>query len=259
MSQDKRDQKAGSGSRTSARERARAEAAAAGRRGRLMQVLVIGGVAVVVIGIIAAAVIISVVTQGRQTPTADTVVPVGGAQVPFRVEGSTVRLGPADAKVQIELYESYGCTHCKDYDAATASTFEELIAGGDVAVSYHLVHIPTESRYAPLAGNASAAVAAHQPEAWLAFHSALFVNQSAATEGWQAPQLRDFASQQGIAAPEALASIDEGRYTSWIKDNTEQAVKAGYRKTPTLLLNGQPTELLPAEALADRVRQLAGS
>ncbi len=249
-----------SGSRGNARDRARADAAAARRRGRLVQALVIGGVALVVIGIIGAAVIISVVTQGRQTPSADTVVPIGNAaQVPFKVEGSTIRLGPADAKVKIDLYASYGCSHCKEYDAATASALQELIASGDVSVTYHMIKVPLESRYAPLAGNASAAVAAHQPQDWLAFHTALFTNQSATAEGWDAPQLREFAAQQGITAAEALAAVDEGRYTSWINKNTEEAAKAGFSETPTLLLNGQVSELLSAEALIDRVRQLAGS
>lgn len=260
MSKTDEGKKGGTGSRGSARERARADAASAQRRGRLMQALVIGGVALVVVGIIGAAVIISVLTQGRQTPSADTVVPVGdGVQVPFKVEGSTIRIGRPDAKVKIDLYASYGCSHCKEYDAATSSTFEQVIADGDAVVTYHMIKVPLESQYAPLAGNGSAAVAAHQPQDWLAFHTALFANQSATAEAWQAPQLRDFAGQQRITAPEALAAIDEGRYTSWIAKNTEEAAKAGFTKTPTLLLNGQPSELLPADALAERVRQLAGS
>ena len=249
----------GSGSRANARERARSQAEAARRRSRLTQILVIGVVALVVVGIIGAAVIISVVTQGRQTPSADTTVPVGaGVRVPFAVDGSAIRIGPKDAKVQIELYASYGCQHCKEYDAATAPAFEQLIAEGDVAVSYRMIKIPTESAYATLGGNAGAAVAAHQPEQWLAFHTALFAQQSAETEAWQAPEMRAFATSRGIGTPEALAAIDEGRYSGWITENTKEAVQAGFRQTPTLVINGQTTEALPAAQLIDRVHQLAG-
>ncbi len=251
----------GSGSRKSARETAKAQVAAVQRRARLTQILVIGAVAVVVIGIIGSAVIISVVTQnaGRPVIAADATVAVaGGKQVPIAVDGSAIRLGPADAAVTVDLYVDYACPHCKDYDAATTETYEQLLGEGNVAVKFHPLQFQNVP-YAPAAGNASAAVAAHQPQDWPAFHSALFVNQTEQTSTWENGDFRGFAEQQGITKPEALKEIEDGKYASWMRSNTSDAAKAGIDKTPTVLMNGQPTDLLVGQQLIDKVHQLAGS
>lgn len=248
------------GSRKSAREMAKAQAAAVQRRARMTQILVIGAVALVVLGIIGSAVIISVVTQNSRRPSADAVVTVAGdKQVPITVDGSAIRLGPADAKVTVDLYVDYACPHCKTYDQATADTYEQLLGEGNVAVKFHLLKFQS-APYGPAASNASAAVVTHQPQEWLAFHSALFVNQTEQTMTWQNPDVHAFAQQHGITNPEALKAIDDGQYNSWVTSNTNEAIEAGIEQTPTLLINGErQQELLVGQPLIDKVHQLAGS
>ncbi|WP_152362664.1 DsbA family protein [Microlunatus speluncae] len=251
----------GSGTRKSARETAKAQVAAVQRRARLTQILVIGVVAVVVIGIIGSAVIISVVTQNSRRPVAaaDAMVTIaGGKQVPIGVDGDAIRLGPADAKATVDLYVDYACPHCKDYDAATAETYEQLLGEGGLAVKFHLLKFQS-APYGAAAGNASAAVVANQPQDWLAFHSALFVNQTEQTSTWQNGDFRAFAEQQGVTNPEALKAIDEGKYASWITSNTNDAVKAQVSKTPTVLMNGEPKDLVTGQQLIDQVHDLLRS
>ena len=249
----------GSGSRKSAREMAKAQAAAAQRRGRMTQILVIAVVAVVVVGIIGSAVIISVVTQNSRRPSVNATVTVAGdKQVPITVDNDAIRLGPADAKATIDLYVDYGCPHCKEYDAATAETYEQLLGEGNVAIKFHLIKFQTIS-YGATAGSASAAVAAHQPQDWLAFHSALFVNQTEQTSTWQNADIVPFAQQQGVTNPDALKEIGEGKYGSWINSNTSDAAKAGVQATPTIKVNGEQIEMLTGQQLIDRVHQATGS
>lgn len=247
------------GVRKSAREQARLQAAAAQRRGRIIQILVIAAVALVVIGIIGTAAVISWVTQNSRRPDVDTTVTVAGKQLPMKVDGSAIRIGPEDAKVVIDLYIDYSCPHCKEYEAATGKTFEQLLAEGDVAVRYHPIQIVNQ--YGVRAGNASAAVAAYQPQEWLAFHAALFVNQTEQTAIWNNPDFKTFAEQNGITDPEALKAIEDGQYSSWITGNTNDAVKKLGQElsTPTLLINDQPQELLVGQQLIDKVHELAGS
>jgi protein-disulfide isomerase len=249
----------GSGSRKSARELAKAQAAAAQRRGRMTQIIVIGAVALVVIGIIGSAVLISVLTQNSRTPSVNAMVPVaGGKEVPLTVDGDSIRLGPADAKATLDLYVDYACPHCKDYDTATSDTIEQLLGEGNVAVKFHLLKFQS-APYGATAGNASAAVATYQPQNWLAFHSALFVNQTEQTGTWQNADILPFAQQQGIDNPDALKAISEGRYGSWITSSTGEAVKAGVDRTPTVKLNGEAIDLLVGQQLIDRVHQATGS
>lgn len=251
--------KAQPGSRKSARELAKAQAVAAQRKGRLTQILVISAVALVVIGIIGSAVIISIVTQNSRRPVVDTTVPLaGGTEVPFAVDGSAIRLGPADAKVTIDLYVDYSCPHCKSYDLATAETYEQLVGEGNVAVKYHLIQFQ-EASYSLAAGSASAAVAVNQPQDWLAFSSAMFVNQTEQTSTWNNADFQPFAQQQGVTNETALQEIGEGKYASWVKSNTQDAVQNGVDRTPTVIMNGERQDLLTDQELIDKVHELAGS
>ncbi|GAB3761142.1 DsbA family protein [Microlunatus parietis] len=245
------------GSKKSARELAKAQAAAAQKRGRLTQIIVIAAVALVVIGIIGSAVIISVVTQNDRRPSANTTITVAGRELPLIVDGTAIRIGPADAKVTIDMYYDYSCPHCKEYDAATAKTYEQLLGEGNLAINFRPIQF--QSQYGQTAGNASAAVVAYQPADWLAFHSALFVNHTEQTDIWQNADFKAFAEQNGVTNPEALKAIEDGKYSSWITGNTGEAVKAGVQGTPTVIINGEKSELLVGQQLIDKVHQLAGA
>ncbi|GAA1431822.1 hypothetical protein GCM10009616_19810 [Microlunatus lacustris] len=242
--------------RQQAREQARSAAAAARRRRIMIQVGVVTAVAAVVVGIVVTAAVI-----GRRSapaaggaPVVDTTVTVGGAQVPMAVDGSAVRLGPADASTTLDLWVDYSCPHCQDYEAANGPVFEQLVAGGDVAVRYH--NLQFVSRYGGTAGSAAACVAAEDPQRWPALNAALYANHDAATDGWSAAQFREFAASQGVDTA-AQDCIGRSRYTGWIASNTADAAARGIESTPTLQLNGQTVPTVGGQELLDRVAQLA--
>ena len=91
----------------------------------------------------------------------------------------------------------------------------------------------------------------------MAFNSSLYANHSAQTDGWDAADFRDFAQQQGVSG-EALGCIGDGRYTGWIKSNTDDSDEQGVTATPTMLLNGEKSDTLSGAALTAKVNQLAG-
>ncbi len=243
------------GRRAQAREQARLAAAAARRRRILIQVGVVTAVAVLVVGIITTVALTGrSAGQAGDAPVVDTTVTVGGAQVPFAVDGSAVRLGRADAPAQVDLWVDYSCPHCQDYEAANGPVLAQLVARGDVAVSYHNIQIV--SRYGQVAGSAAACVAAEDPQRWPAFNAALYAHHSAETDGWPASRFRDLAASSGVS-PAALDCIGQGRYTGWITDNTADAAAAGVRSTPTLQLNGQTVPTVGGQELVARVGELA--
>lgn len=244
--------------RRAAREHQLQQAAAMKRRRNLVQAGIIAGVAILVIGIVASAVIIGQRGRGDgSVPSADATVQVDdAASVPFAIDGSAVRIGPADAKAQVDLWVDYSCPHCKDYEAENSGVLNQLVAAGDVSVKYHNIQIVTP--YGTAAGNAAACVATHDPDKWIAFNSALYANHSAETDGWSAPRFRDFADQQGINSA-ALNCIGNNPYSSWITSNTAASSDAGVDGTPTMFLNGKKTDApLTGDALVAKVNQLAG-
>ncbi|HEY5821272.1 MAG TPA: thioredoxin domain-containing protein [Propionibacteriaceae bacterium] len=238
-----------------AREAQLREAAAAKRRRTLIQIAVVGTVAVVVIGIVTTAVIIGSRQRSQTTPSANATVTVGTRQVPFAIDGSAVRVGPADAKAKVDLWVDYSCPHCQEFEATNSEALNSLIAGGDVSVSYHNIQVDTD--YALEAGSAAACVATHDPNAWVGFNATLYANHSETTDGWTSSQFKDFAAQQGVNA-EAQTCISSGRYTGWITSNTADAAKNDVSGTPTMFLNGVKSETLSGQALVAKVNELAG-
>lgn len=238
-----------------AREAQERQVAAAKRRRNRIQLAVVGGVAVVVLAIVAGAVLIGRHQQSGSTPTADTTVTVANVKVPFAITGSAVRVGPADAAARVDLWVDYSCPHCQEFEAENSDTLNQLIAGGNVSVSYH--NIQVHSDYGTAAGGAAACVAAKDPEHWVGFNSSLYANESTDTDSWTAAQFRTFAEQQGVNA-DALGCITADPYSGWIADNTADAAKQGVSGTPTLFFNGQQSETVTGQALKTKVDQLAG-
>lgn len=242
--------------RQQAREQARLAAVAARRRRILIQVGVVTAVAAVVVGIVVTAAVIGrrSAPEAGAAPVVTTTVIVGGAQVPLAVDGSAVRLGPADARATLDLWVDYSCPHCQEYEAANGAVLEQLVAGGDVAVRYHNLQFVT--RYGGSAGSAAACVAAEDPQRWPALNAALYANHNAATDGWSAAQFREFAASQGVSSA-AQECIGQSRYAGWITSNTADAAARGVEATPTLQLNGQTVPTVGGQELIDRVGQLA--
>lgn len=245
------------GSRQQARERARQEAARMQRKRRTTQIIVIGLVAVVAIGLVATAVLLGTAGRDDRVPTANTNVTVGGALVPFTVDGTAIQLGKQDAPVTMDLWVDYSCPHCQDFEAESNEVLAQKVAEGKLRLRYHKIQIV--SAYGSQAGSASACVATYAPEQWWAFNAALYANHSQQTDGWKGPQLADFAQQQGITNEDALNCIRDQRYTSWITANTAAAGEAGVTGTPTMFLNGQQVETVSGSALGAKIDELANA
>jgi protein-disulfide isomerase len=243
--------------RSQAREQQRLAAIAARKRRLRLQIGVIAAVAVLVVGIVATVIVLdrrSAPVAAAGGPVVSTTVTVAGAKVPLTVDGSAVRLGPADAPARVDLWVDYSCPHCQEYEAANADVLNQLVARGDVSVSYH--NIQFVSDYGTAAGSAAACVAGEDPQRWPAFNTALYANHSAATDGWSADDFRGFAAQQGVTGA-ALDCIAQSRDAGWISSNTADADAQKVKATPTLMLNGKAVTTVGGQELVDQVDQLA--
>ncbi len=240
--------------RAAAREAQRRQAEAAKRRRLLVQVGIVAAVALVAIGIVVTAVVLGRGSSSNEAPAASGTVSVAGASVPFAVDGTAFRIGPADAKAKVDLWVDYSCPHCQEFEAANNESLNQLVAAGNVAVSYHNIQIVTE--YGTRAGSASACVAVNDTAKWPTVNAGLYANHSATTDAWTPSQFADWAGSQGVNS-QAADCIRANTYAGWIGGNTQAAAQQGISSTPTMLLNGQPSELLSGPALTEAVTKLA--
>ncbi|HEY0237455.1 MAG TPA: thioredoxin domain-containing protein [Friedmanniella sp.] len=250
--------------RRQARAAQQAALARAKQRRTLVQLAIVGGVAVVVIAIVATAVVLG--TRGKTpsaggTPSGTGTTTVDGTSVPFSIGGTAdtadgVRVGAADAKVKMDLWVDYSCPHCQEFEATNNDTLTSLVASGKLAVTYHNIQIVTD--YGTEAGGASACLAVHDPNAWPAFNAALYVNHTAATDGWTSSDFTRFAAANG-GGDATQKCITDGTYRSWITANTAASAKADVAGTPTMFLDGKKTDTLSGQELTDRVSSLASA
>ena len=250
--------------RRQARAAQQAALARAKRRRTITQLAIVGGVAVVVIAIIATAVVLG--TRGQaasagNAPSATGTTSVDGTSVPFAIGGSGgtadgVRVGADDAKVQMDLWVDYSCPHCQEFEATNNDTITGLVASGKLAVTYHNIQIVTD--YGTQAGSASACLAVHDPSAWPAFNAALYANHNATTDAWTSTDFVRFAASNG-GGDATQKCISDGSYKDWIGANTEASSKAGVTGTPTMFINGDKTDTLSGADLTNRVNSLAGA
>ena len=178
------------------------------------------------------------------------------------VAGSTATATPAADAVVVAVYSDYLCPICGVFEQTNGATLDELRQSGAIVVEYHPVSILDRSSggtaYSTRSATAAALVAAQAPEAFVAFHNALFTNQPAETSDTPYltdAQIAEIARTAGV--PEAVAAtIESGEYLGtqadaagkpldqtyvpWVLAATEQASKdLGQLGTPTIVIDGK--------------------
>lgn len=154
----------------------------------------------------------------------------------------TVRIGNPHARVVIDATEDLQCPYCKAFEAQSGKTLNDLIAGGNVAVDYHIIafldHM-SSTDYSSRAANASACVAHAAKPAWPTWHTLMFQQQPAEhSDGLTDQQLIAIAKQAGITGIDTC--ITSRRYLTPIAAATSQAWANGLKQTPTVKVNGHP-------------------
>ncbi|MBC7289878.1 MAG: thioredoxin domain-containing protein [Actinotalea sp.] len=186
--------------------------------------------------------------EGIKAPagvTADGGIVVGADGVAGSTDGAD-----ADA-VTVKVYSDFLCPFCQMFEQTNGPVLAELREAGDVVTEYHLVSIldraAAGTQYSTRAAAAVALVADQQPEAFVDFMDALFVNQpSEGASGLTDAAMAELARQAGVSA-DVAAQIEDGSYARgedsyvpWVAAVTEQASRDLPRlATPAVLLNGQ--------------------
>lgn len=247
--------------REAAREKARRLREQQKRRDRVSRIALQGGLAVVVIAIVAIVVFavsssIRPAGPGPANMASDGVVigenMVAQTSPSLPVEGTptpSVR-DTSSGKVDIRVYLDYLCPYCGDFEKTNGDQIKEWVTSGAATVEIHPIAILTTrsngTKYSERAANAAACVADAQPNAFFDYNSLLFLNQPAeGTDGLSDDQLKKYAAQAGVENTAAVNScIDDSRFVSWVRAATERATSGPLPGTDVPAATGTPIVLV---------------
>ena len=207
----------------------------------LLMLLVIGAVAVVIIG---------VVLLQRQ-------VAQKSVQISGRVEEGT-SWGPQSAKVSIIDYSDFGCSHCRNFALNQGRQLRaEYEDGGNVRFEYrHFIISPPDTANAANA----AECAADQGRFW-DYHDLLFSQQGVTRNPFTKANLKAYGARLGLSAQQFNECVDRDTHLDEVYRDSAAGKDAGIQGTPTFIVNGKsiPGEVPYAQFKAEVDAALAAS
>lgn len=246
---------------TSRREEARLEAERLVRQSRRRRGLLVLGAALLVVGVVLAAVII---WQGSRASYLDDVerAPQGSDSsggIPVSAEGVA---GSADPDApRLDVYLDIQSPESVAFWTAQAAELQQLSADGTIALWLHLVGFVDGgiNGSSTRAGEAAVVVADRSPELFLAFLDAAFGQRAAGVERLNDPDLEALALEVGISQ-DVADQFTDNLFEQWFVAASQQAERDDVEDVPTLRLDGQDlTADWTAEgALGDAVAQALG-
>lgn len=146
----------------------------------------------------------------------------------------------------VELFEDYVCPFCARLELNSGAQLRERALAGEFRLVMHPIAFLTED--SPRAANASACVYQNEEfDTWVAFHEGIYERQdpSEATGQFTNEILLTLADEVGASSEATVSCISEGSFGPWVADITAQAFARGVGGTPTLAVDGTPTDVAP--------------
>jgi len=148
----------------------------------------------------------------------------------------------------IDIYVDFQCPICREYEARSGATIDQLVASGQAEVIYHPIAIldrASTTQYSTRASAASGCAAA--AGVFAQYAKLLYANQPPENgNGLPAAQLVSLGQQAGATGSDFASCVTDTTYKSWTASLTDQSSKAGVNGTPTVKVNGQDVGLTDA-------------
>jgi protein-disulfide isomerase len=234
----------------SKRKELEAQRAKQRRKDRVTVAIVIGVMAVCVIG---GAILLSQATQTQaaQLPA----VKIVKKETPPNAEPNGRAWGPADAPIKIEEFLDYQCPSCAAFSReAEAGVIEAFAASGKVRFeSNNFQFKGNESRRA----GEAALCAAEQNEFW-SMSATIFANQPAVHGEddlgyFSDVRLKDMAQGLGMDMNAFSQCFDSRKHQAQVQSDFSEAEKLNIQQTPTFVINGK---LYPGVQTADDFKRI---
>jgi protein-disulfide isomerase len=203
------------------------------------------GVLVVVLAVLTAVTVVPMVS-GEQASAG----PAAAADYEVTVQDNviSVQLMGSEPTATVDVYFDYMCPYCGKFERANQLDLDVLVDAGKIRLRLNVLSfLDTASNgtnYSTRAGSAALTIATEAPEAFPAFHEALFANQpEEGTDGLSDDDLALLAERAGASA-EAIALLSKHSYGNDLLADTTSVLKQGQvTGTPAVMINGTPSEL----------------
>jgi protein-disulfide isomerase/uncharacterized membrane protein YphA (DoxX/SURF4 family) len=166
-------------------------------------------------------------------------------------------VGPAHAKVGVDIYEDFMCPFCGQFEAESRPIVAGY-GGRSVQFRYHVISFldrASTTEYSSRAANALAVVLdTSGPEVAKKFHDAVYADQPAeGSAGLSDQDLIDKAVAAGAKADAVSGPIRDRAFSQWVTNATDTASRQGINSTPTVFVDGK---LLPPAAIPATVHAM---
>lgn len=212
-------------------------------RQRKLLGIVLGAIALVVVGVLAVVVWQTVARNNvavgeQQTPPNAT----SGGGIAFKGTGT-----PGEGVPHVTIYEDYQCPTCAVYEEHYGNAVDELVNSGKITVEFVTANfmedkIGNDSSTRP----AIAAAAADAVGKFREYQKVAFSHQSPSGAGYTDQQLRvDFPAQAGITGEDLVTFqklYDERAFADFVKKADEAFTASGFGGTPTYAVKGKKLE-----------------
>lgn len=221
-----------------ASQRVREMQAAQRAREQRRRNLIIGGV---VIAVIVAIVGVGVLIQQNRNDAGPSTAPAGVTS-----ENGVVR-GDTSAPVQVVMYEDFQCPACKQMEELIGDTLTKNVDDKKISIEYRPVAFLDRASTTDYSSRALATAACvldeNGPETYFTLHDLLFANQpEEGSAGLSDEELAGLAEQAGADKAAVEKCQEAGTFDGWVKSATDAWSKAGFRGTPTILVDGKQVE-----------------
>jgi protein-disulfide isomerase len=159
--------------------------------------------------------------------------------------------GPAAAKVTIQEYSDFGCSHCRDFAQNQGKQLRaEYEASGQVRFEFQ----PFVLDWNRTADPANAAVCAADQGKFWDYHDALFARQGSSAQAFSLAALKGYGAELGLNASAFNPCVDKKERYQLLDRVGAEGRSRGVSATPTFFINGQKIEgAVPYEVLKAQI------
>jgi protein-disulfide isomerase len=239
----------------SKRQAMREERAKKQRQQRIITVVAIAAVALVVVGLI---IVPSIQSSNAPVGEFTRITSAPKAQV----DGT--RMGDANAKVKIEIFEDFKCSACQSYGAyIEPQVIAEIIQTGKayyIFYQYPFLDDRSASKDSDNAANAALCAAA-QNRFW-DYKEMLFANLNYVESEFSDKRLSAFAESLGLDTEAFNACLDDRQYQDQINQDLALGQQMGVTGTPSVFVNGKdvsPGKVPTFEQILQAVEEAAST
>lgn len=193
------------------------------QRKRVLNLAIIGGVSLIVIGFFA-------YLASRPVE----IIEVASRSFPVPVDGLVI--GEPDAPVLVEVYEDFQCPSCASFtENLEERILQNFVYNGTARFQFHnFAFIGQESLNA-----SNAAMCANEQDRFWDFQAILFANQVGENQGaFSSRRIEAMAESLGLDMESWRACYDEQRYETAILDDVADGRSRGVTGTPTVFVEG---------------------